>query len=128
MQDAESTDGHVADSLIKISSWPAVFRPDESNFVTGGPVLPVRRKFSPSHPKCRTTDPGGGRSIQTRTPTAAPWPAGLRTRSSDHFAERHGCNNDLIYYDANGDSVKIERWHDITFPNRPPQVSAIQIL
>ena len=37
-------------------------------------------------------------------------------------------NNDLIYYDANGDSVKIERWHDITFPNRPPKVSAIQIL
>ncbi|MGW5095388.1 beta/gamma crystallin domain-containing protein [Streptomyces nodosus] len=37
-------------------------------------------------------------------------------------------NNDLIYYDANGDSVKIERWHDITFPNRPPKVRAIQIL
>lgn len=37
-------------------------------------------------------------------------------------------NNDLIYYDANGDSVKIERWHDITFPNRPPKVVAIQIL
>ncbi|MFI6350730.1 beta/gamma crystallin domain-containing protein [Streptomyces sp. NPDC050560] len=37
-------------------------------------------------------------------------------------------NNDLIYYDANGDSVKIERWHDITFPNRPPKVTAIQIL
>ena len=37
-------------------------------------------------------------------------------------------NNDLIYYDANGDSVKIERWHDITFPNRPPKVAAIQIL
>ncbi|MEU5087794.1 beta/gamma crystallin domain-containing protein [Streptomyces sp. NPDC021356] len=37
-------------------------------------------------------------------------------------------NNDLIYYDVNGDSVKIERWHDITFPNRPPRVAAIQIL
>ncbi|MEE1770150.1 beta/gamma crystallin domain-containing protein [Streptomyces sp. JV185] len=37
-------------------------------------------------------------------------------------------NNDLIYYDANGDSVKIERWHDITFPNNPPKVVAIQIL
>ncbi|MEK8173157.1 beta/gamma crystallin domain-containing protein [Streptomyces sp. M19] len=37
-------------------------------------------------------------------------------------------NNDLIYYDANGDSVKIERWHEISFPNRPPKVVAIQIL
>ncbi|MYS85303.1 beta/gamma crystallin domain-containing protein [Embleya scabrispora] len=37
-------------------------------------------------------------------------------------------NNDLIYYDVNGDSVKIERWHDITFPNHPPRVAAIQIL
>ncbi|MEU5864393.1 beta/gamma crystallin domain-containing protein [Nonomuraea sp. NPDC047529] len=37
-------------------------------------------------------------------------------------------NNDLIYYDANGDSVKIERWHDISFPNRPPKVSSIEIL
>ncbi|MEU7106376.1 beta/gamma crystallin domain-containing protein, partial [Streptomyces sp. NPDC046215] len=37
-------------------------------------------------------------------------------------------NNDLIYYDANGDSVKIERWHEITFPNRPPKVKAIEIL
>lgn len=37
-------------------------------------------------------------------------------------------NSDLIYYDANGDSVKIERRHDITFPNRPPKVTAIQIL
>ncbi|MFD5394336.1 beta/gamma crystallin domain-containing protein [Streptomyces sp. NPDC127097] len=37
-------------------------------------------------------------------------------------------NNDLIYYDENGDSVKIERWHEITFPNRPPKVSDIEIL
>lgn len=37
-------------------------------------------------------------------------------------------NNDLIYYDVNGDSVKIERWHEITFPNRPPKVKAIEIL
>ncbi|MFI9593752.1 beta/gamma crystallin domain-containing protein [Nonomuraea sp. NPDC052265] len=28
----------------------------------------------------------------------------------------------------NGDPVKIERWHDISFPNRPPKVVAIQIL
>ncbi|MFB6989298.1 beta/gamma crystallin domain-containing protein [Streptomyces sp. NPDC056230] len=37
-------------------------------------------------------------------------------------------NNDLIYYDANGDSVKIERWHEISFPNRQPKVTAIEIL
>ncbi|MFJ2910983.1 beta/gamma crystallin domain-containing protein [Streptomyces sp. NPDC087228] len=37
-------------------------------------------------------------------------------------------NNDLIYYDANGDSVKIERWHEISFPKRPPKVNAIEIL
>ncbi|MEU0516807.1 beta/gamma crystallin domain-containing protein [Streptosporangium sp. NPDC006007] len=37
-------------------------------------------------------------------------------------------NNDLIYYDANGDSVRINRWNDITFPNRPPKVIAIQIV
>ncbi|MGV4926680.1 oxidoreductase (plasmid) [Streptomyces sp. BHT-5-2] len=37
-------------------------------------------------------------------------------------------NNDLIYYDANGDSVRVERWHEITFPNRPPKVTAIEIL
>ncbi|RDG33701.1 oxidoreductase [Streptomyces corynorhini] len=37
-------------------------------------------------------------------------------------------NNDLIYYDANGDSVKIARWHEISFPNRPPKVRAIEIL
>lgn len=30
--------------------------------------------------------------------------------------------NDLIYYDANGDSVRINRWTDITFPSRPPLV------
>ncbi|MEU3064285.1 beta/gamma crystallin domain-containing protein [Streptomyces subrutilus] len=37
-------------------------------------------------------------------------------------------NNDLIYYDVNGDSVKIERWHEISFPNRPPKVGDIEIL
>ncbi|MFF8828071.1 beta/gamma crystallin domain-containing protein [Streptomyces sp. NPDC015131] len=37
-------------------------------------------------------------------------------------------NNDLIYYDANGDSVRINRWTDITFPNRPPKVNSIEIL
>jgi hypothetical protein len=37
-------------------------------------------------------------------------------------------NNDLIYFDANGDSVRIARWHEISFPNRPPKVNAIEIL
>lgn len=37
-------------------------------------------------------------------------------------------NNDLIYYDANGDSVRINRWTDITFPSRPPKVKDIEIL
>ncbi|MEV7186026.1 beta/gamma crystallin domain-containing protein [Kitasatospora sp. NPDC093102] len=37
-------------------------------------------------------------------------------------------NNDLVYSDANGDSVRINRWTDITFPNRPPKVNSIQIL
>ncbi|MFD7027365.1 beta/gamma crystallin domain-containing protein [Streptomyces sp. NPDC059917] len=37
-------------------------------------------------------------------------------------------NNDLIYYDANGDSVRIDRWTEITFPNRPPKVNSIEIL
>jgi Beta/Gamma crystallin len=37
-------------------------------------------------------------------------------------------NNDVIYYDANGDSVRVDRWHVISFPNRPPKVTAIRIL
>ncbi|RJQ72346.1 oxidoreductase [Pseudonocardiaceae bacterium YIM PH 21723] len=37
-------------------------------------------------------------------------------------------NNDLIYYDANGDSVRINRWTDISFPNHPPKVKDIEIL
>lgn len=31
-------------------------------------------------------------------------------------------------YDANGDSVRINRWTDITFPNHPPRVKDIEIL
>ncbi|MCX4970133.1 oxidoreductase [Streptomyces sp. NBC_00654] len=37
-------------------------------------------------------------------------------------------NNDLIYYDENGDSVRVNRWTDITFPNRPPKVKDIEII
>lgn len=37
-------------------------------------------------------------------------------------------NNDLIYYDVNGDSVRIDRLTDITFPNNPPRVKDIEVL
>ncbi|MCS0635065.1 oxidoreductase [Streptomyces sp. LP05-1] len=37
-------------------------------------------------------------------------------------------NNDLVYYDVNGDSVRVNRWTDITFPSRPPKVRDIEIL
>ncbi|MFF8285185.1 beta/gamma crystallin domain-containing protein [Streptomyces albus] len=37
-------------------------------------------------------------------------------------------NNDVKYYDANGDVVKINRHKVISFPNRPPKVKAIEIL
>lgn len=37
-------------------------------------------------------------------------------------------NNDVKYYDANGDVVKIDRGRTISYPNRPPKVKAIEIL
>jgi hypothetical protein len=37
-------------------------------------------------------------------------------------------NNDLRYYDANGDVVRINRWTVISYPNRPPKVDVIEIL
>ncbi|MER7027209.1 MULTISPECIES: beta/gamma crystallin domain-containing protein [Streptomyces] len=37
-------------------------------------------------------------------------------------------NNDLKYYDANGDVLKIGRGKVMTFPNNPPKVTAIEIL
>ncbi|WP_410659870.1 beta/gamma crystallin domain-containing protein [Amycolatopsis sp. lyj-112] len=37
-------------------------------------------------------------------------------------------NNDLVYYDSNGSDVRINRWTDISFPNRPPKVRVIEIL
>ncbi|MFD8755954.1 beta/gamma crystallin domain-containing protein [Kitasatospora sp. NPDC059577] len=52
-----------------------------------------------------------------------------RTSFGDWWVDRISTgNNDLIYYDANGDSVKIPRWTDISFPNRPPLVRSIEIL
>ncbi|QWF84735.1 beta/gamma crystallin domain-containing protein [Amycolatopsis sp. CA-230715] len=39
-------------------------------------------------------------------------------------------NNDMVYYDDNPTvpPQRINRWTTITYPNRPPQVSAIEIL
>ncbi|WP_254125444.1 beta/gamma crystallin domain-containing protein [Amycolatopsis sp. CA-230715] len=37
-------------------------------------------------------------------------------------------NNDLVYYDSNGASVRVDRWTTITYPNRPPKVRVIEIL
>lgn len=37
-------------------------------------------------------------------------------------------NNDLIYYDSNGADVRINRWTDITSPDRPPKVRVIETL
>ncbi|MFJ2903240.1 beta/gamma crystallin domain-containing protein [Streptomyces sp. NPDC087212] len=52
-----------------------------------------------------------------------------RTSFGDRWVDRISTgNNDLIYYDANGDSVKIPRWTDIKYPNRPPKIKDIEIL
>ncbi|MET8763623.1 beta/gamma crystallin domain-containing protein [Lentzea sp. NPDC004782] len=37
-------------------------------------------------------------------------------------------NNDIVYRDYNGEIVRIDRWTDISFPNRPPYVDYIIIL
>ncbi|MER6511629.1 beta/gamma crystallin domain-containing protein [Nonomuraea sp. NPDC001636] len=37
-------------------------------------------------------------------------------------------NNDVKYYDANGDVVRINRHTVMTYPNRPPKVASIEIL
>ncbi|MBD0694100.1 beta/gamma crystallin domain-containing protein [Streptomyces sp. CBMA123] len=37
-------------------------------------------------------------------------------------------NNDLVYSDDNGDSVRVNRWTDISYPNHPPKVNSIRIL
>ncbi|MFZ4185263.1 beta/gamma crystallin domain-containing protein [Streptomyces pseudogriseolus] len=36
-------------------------------------------------------------------------------------------NNDIQMNDANGSTVKISRWHVVTYPNRPPHITSIQI-
>ncbi|MFE4517022.1 beta/gamma crystallin domain-containing protein [Kitasatospora sp. NPDC056783] len=54
---------------------------------------------------------------------------GGRTSFGNWWVDRISTgNNDLVYYDANGDSVKVPRWTDITYPNRPPLVKDIEIL
>lgn len=37
-------------------------------------------------------------------------------------------NNDVKYYDVNGDVVRVNRGKVISFPNRPAKVKAIEIL
>lgn len=36
-------------------------------------------------------------------------------------------NNDIQMNDANGTAIKISRWNIVTYPNRPPNITSIQI-
>ncbi|GAA1945781.1 beta/gamma crystallin domain-containing protein [Amycolatopsis minnesotensis] len=36
-------------------------------------------------------------------------------------------NNDVTYYDQNGATVYVPRWTDLSFPNRPADIKAIEI-
>ncbi len=36
-------------------------------------------------------------------------------------------NNDIQMNDANGDTIRISRWNIVTYPNRPPNITSIQI-
>ncbi|MFG2720093.1 beta/gamma crystallin domain-containing protein [Streptomyces sp. NPDC048416] len=93
-------------------------------------VMPTGNAFAIDHVQCR----GGENFLKI-------WSHSGGRQSVDCYANRGRTdfggwwvdkistgNNDLIYFDANGDSVKIERWHEISFPNRPPKVNAIEIL
>ncbi|MFE9369848.1 beta/gamma crystallin domain-containing protein [Streptomyces sp. NPDC006711] len=93
-------------------------------------VMPTGNAFAIDHVECR----GGENFLKI-------WSHSGGRQSVDCYANRGRTNfggwwvdkistgnNDLIYYDANGDSVRIDRWHDITFPNRPPKVNSIEIL
>ncbi|MFJ3889901.1 beta/gamma crystallin domain-containing protein [Streptomyces sp. H23] len=37
-------------------------------------------------------------------------------------------NNDIQMHDANGTTVKINRWSIVNYPNRPPHIESIRIL
>ncbi|MFF4498516.1 beta/gamma crystallin domain-containing protein [Streptomyces sp. NPDC001546] len=98
---------------------------------SGGPAQPLGNAFAIDHVECRGGEDflkiwshsGDGRSSvdcyanKGRTGFGSWWVDRISTG-----------NNDLIYFDANGDSVRINRWTDITFPNRPPKVDSIEIL
>ncbi|MGK5639093.1 beta/gamma crystallin domain-containing protein [Streptomyces sp. URMC 126] len=93
-------------------------------------VVPAGNAYAIDHIPCRGGEPflkiwshsGGRQSVDCYANRG-------RTDFGEWWVDRiYTGNNDLIYYDANGDSVKIERWHDITFPNRPPKVKSIEIL
>ncbi|GAA4547239.1 beta/gamma crystallin domain-containing protein [Amycolatopsis samaneae] len=93
-------------------------------------IAPVGSAFAIDHIPCRGGEPflkiwshlGGRSSVDC-------YANGGRTDFGGWWVDRiYTGNNDLIYYDANGDSVRINRWTDITFPNRPPKVNAIEIV
>ncbi|MFJ4902752.1 beta/gamma crystallin domain-containing protein [Streptomyces sp. NPDC088727] len=93
-------------------------------------VMPTSNAFAIDHVECR----GGEHFLKVwshldgRTSVDCYANKG-RTGFGSWWVDRISTgNNDLIYYDANGDSVRINRWTDITFPNNPPRVKDIEIL
>ncbi|MCX5384440.1 beta/gamma crystallin domain-containing protein [Streptomyces sp. NBC_00083] len=93
-------------------------------------VMPTGNAFAIDHVECRGGEnflkiwshSGGRQSVDCYANKG-------RTDFGGWWVDRISTgNNDLIYFDANGDSVRIDRWHDITFPNRPPKVKSIEIL
>ncbi|WP_316528162.1 beta/gamma crystallin domain-containing protein [Kitasatospora brasiliensis] len=86
-----------------------------------------RGRFHAIHRPARHPGPVRGDPFSSALP--APPANGGRTSFGSWWVDRISTgNNDLIYYDVNGDSVKIPRWTDITDPNRPSQVKDIEIL
>lgn len=94
-------------------------------------VMPTGNAFAIDHVECRGGEnflkiwshSGDGRSSVDCYANKG------RTGFGNWWVDRISTgNNDLVYYDANGDSVRINRWTDITFPHRPPKVKDIEIL
>ncbi|MEV7778313.1 beta/gamma crystallin domain-containing protein [Kitasatospora sp. NPDC088351] len=93
-------------------------------------TVPTGNAFAIDHVECRGGEDflkiwshdGGRQSVDC-------YANGGRTSFGGWWVDRISTgNNDLIYYDDNGDSVKITRWTDISFPNRPPKVKDIEIV
>ncbi|MFJ2864209.1 beta/gamma crystallin domain-containing protein [Kitasatospora sp. NPDC087314] len=93
-------------------------------------TVPTGTAYAIDHVECRGGEnflkiwshDGGRQSVDC-------YANGGRTSFGSWWVDRiYTGNNDLIYYDENGDSVKIARWTDISFPNRPPKVKDIEIL